>query len=248
MSDAVAAVKRGKLLVEGKAKRVYECQDPHLAVVEFTDRATAFDGRKHGNLPSKGACNAAISALAFERLQAAGIATHYVRRLGETELLVRRVDIIAIEVVLRNVVAGSLAQRLGLDEGVPLGRPVLEYYYKSDRLKDPMINAHHARALNLADDAELATIDGAAWESNRVLREFFGAAGLVLVDFKLEFGRAGGAVLLADEVSPDTCRLWDAKSGEKLDKDRFRRDMGGVMEAYHEVLRRLERAWGRPGA
>ncbi len=226
-------------------------------VVEFKDDATAFDGKKRGQIGGKGPCNNRISGLLFELLEREGIPTHFIKTLGDREMLVRRLDIIPVEVVIRNVAAGSLAKRLGVDEGVAMERPVLELYYKSDPLGDPMVNRYHVRAMNWASDAEMDRIEALALRVNVILSEVLAACGLRLIDFKLEFGRAGGeagrtasapdGILLGDEISPDTCRFWDLRTNEKLDKDRFRRDLGGVEEAYREVLRRVTAAaasWG----
>ncbi|MDK2895576.1 MAG: phosphoribosylaminoimidazole-succinocarboxamide synthase [Moorella sp. (in: firmicutes)] len=232
---------KGELLYEGKAKRVYRTGDPDQYLVEFKDDATAFDGLKKGTIARKGEINARLSALFFQMLSRRGIPTHFIEQTGPRELLVRAVNIIPVEVVARNIAAGSLAKRLGLAEGTPLKRPVLEFYYKSDELHDPMINNYHIAALELATDAQIKEMESYAWKVNELLTEFLQPADLVLVDFKLEFGLFHGQVLLADEISPDTCRFWDGTSGEKLDKDRFRRDLGGVEDAYEEVLSRVER-------
>jgi len=221
--------------------------DPEGAyVIEFKNDATAFDGKKRGRIGGKGRCNNLISAALFELLAAEGVATHYIRTLSDTEMLARKVDIIPVEVVIRNVAAGSLAKRLGLEEGARLDRPVLELYYKSDELGDPMINRYHVRAMGLATDEEMDRVEATAMRVNDILGRALEECGLRLVDFKLEFGRtADGDILLADEISPDTCRFWDVSTGERLDKDRFRRDMGKVEEAYEEVLRRVTEAAGR---
>ena len=236
---------KGELLYEGKAKRVYATADPACVVIEYKDDATAFNAKKRGRIEQKGAMNNAISAYVFELLSARGIPTHYIRRLGERETLAWRVEIIPIEVVVRNIAAGSLSNRLGLAEGTPLSHTVIEFYYKNDALQDPMVNRSHVRALGIASDAEMDEMSRLALWINGELRRAFEPLGLVLVDFKVEFGRKDGAVLLADEISPDTCRLWDAATGERLDKDRFRRDLGGVAEAYRQVLERIEGSWSR---
>lgn len=230
---------RKERLYEGKAKIVYETDRPDLLLVEFKDSATAFNGAKKGTIRGKGAINARMSALLFELLESRCIPTHFVSLSGEQEMLVKRLEIIPLEVVVRNVAAGSLSKRLGLEEGAPLPRPVLELYYKSDALGDPLINRYHALVLGLATGEELDQLEEMALRVNQVLEEYLEGKGLRLVDFKLEFGRHEGQVVLGDEISPDTCRLWDLETGEKLDKDRFRRDLGGVEEAYQEVLRRL---------
>lgn len=232
-------MERGELLYEGKAKRVYRTDRPDRYLVEFKDEATAFDGKKRGLITNKGPLNNKISAYFFELLRRAGIPTHYVETVGDREMLVQAVTIIPVEVVTRNVVAGSLAKRLGLPEGASLGQPVVEYYYKRDDLGDPMINCSHVVALGLATAEELHRMRELALKVNQVLKEHLEARGIVLVDFKLEFGRVDGQIVVADEISPDTCRFWDRATGEKMDKDRFRRDLGGVTEAYTEVWRRL---------
>src|SRR5881392_3039959 len=229
---------RGKLH-EGKAKIVYATDHPGLIVQYFKDDATAFNALKKGTIVGKGVVNNRMSATLFSRLAKAGVPTHYIRTLSDREMLCRRLDIIKIETIVRNVVAGSLAKRTGLDEGTPIRQPIVELYYKSDPLGDPMLNDDHVRMLKLATPAELGWIRRMALKINGVLRPHLLKRGLVLVDFKLEFGRAGGRLYLGDEISPDTCRLWDRQTGEKLDKDRFRRDLGGVEEAYQEVYRRL---------
>ncbi|MCL5039776.1 MAG: phosphoribosylaminoimidazolesuccinocarboxamide synthase [Firmicutes bacterium] len=230
---------KGKKLYEGKAKILYETEDPNWLLVEFKDAATAFDGKKRGIIEGKGVHNNRLSAFFFAYLTRNGIPTHYVRQLSDREMLVRRLEIIKVEVVMRNVVAGSLAKRLGLPEGTVLDEPVLEHYYKSDELGDPMINQYHIRALRLATEEEMTEISRLAFRINDLLRAFLSPRNLDLIDFKLEFGRDEGKIVLGDEISPDTCRFWDTKSGERLDKDRFRRDLGGVEEAYQEVVRRV---------
>ncbi|MGQ9511949.1 phosphoribosylaminoimidazolesuccinocarboxamide synthase [Thermodesulfitimonas sp.] len=232
-------MERGELLYEGKAKRVYRTDRPDRYLVEFKDEATAFDGKKRGTVTNKGPLNNKISAYFFELLQRAGIPTHYVATVSDREMLVQAVTIIPVEVVTRNIVAGSLAKRLGLPEGTPLSQLVVEYYYKRDDLGDPMINSSHVVALGLATAEELHRMRELALQVNQVLKEHLEPKGIVLVDFKLEFGRVDGQIVVADEISPDTCRFWDRATGEKMDKDRFRRDLGGVTEAYAEVWRRL---------
>ncbi|MDQ7793585.1 MAG: phosphoribosylaminoimidazolesuccinocarboxamide synthase [bacterium] len=231
-----------RLLHEGKAKQVYATEEPGVVLIRFKDDATAFDGKKRGSIEDKGRLNARMSAIFFEYLEGKGIPTHYLGTAGERELRARRVEIIRVEVVVRNVAAGSLAKRLGLAEGTVLARPVLELYLKDDELGDPLINRYHVRALGLAADAEMDRAEELALAVNDLLSAYLEPRGLKLIDFKLEFGRDdSGTVLLADEISPDTCRFWDRETGERLDKDRFRRDLGGVADAYREVLRRLER-------
>ena len=230
---------RGKLY-EGKAKIVYATSDRNLVVQYFKDDATAFNALKKGTIVGKGVVNNRMSATLFSRLAKAGVPTHYIRTLSDREMLCRRLDIIKIETIVRNVVAGSLAKRTGLEEGTPIRQPIVELYLKSDPLGDPMINEDHVRMLSLATPVELAWMKRMALKINAVLRPHLLKRDLVLVDFKLEFGRGPGRKLyLGDEISPDTCRLWDRATREKLDKDRFRRDLGGVEDAYQEVYRRL---------
>lgn len=231
-----------EFVYEGKAKRVYNTDSPDLAIVEYKDDATAFDGAKRGTITSKGIANNRISTIIFEQLEAAGVPTHFEKWLDERHMLVKWVQIVPIEVVVRNIVAGSLSKRLGLEEGTSLGKRIIELYYKDDALHDPMINDDHIMALELATPEELQVIRELAGRINDIMVPFFERLGIVLVDYKLEFGRYQGKIILADEISPDTCRLWDTDTGEKLDKDRFRRDLGGVTEAYLEVLKRLEGA------
>lgn len=231
---------KGELRYEGKAKKVYATDKEGEYIVEFKDDATAFNAQKRGTVVGKGAVNNAITSALYPRLEAAGVPTHFLSRLSEREQLVRAVEIVPVEVVVRNVAAGSFSKRLGLSEGVLLPRAVVEYYYKSDVLGDPLINTDTALAMGWASESDLATIRDLALRVNAFLVPFFEARGIRLIDFKLEFGKTqGGQILLADEISPDTCRFWDASSGEKLDKDRFRRDLGGVEDAYQEMLRRV---------
>lgn len=230
---------RKDLLYEGKAKRVYSTEDPGQCIIEFKDDATAFNGAKKGTIMDKGIVNNAMSSYLFALLEEAGVANHFLERMSDREMLVRRVQIIPLEVIVRNIAAGSMSKRLGIPEGTVLGRPVVEFSYKDDALGDPLVNEDHIRAIGAATDEEVATLRTLALRINDLLREWFGSVGITLVDFKLEFGQADGKILLADEISPDTCRFWDTATGEKLDKDRFRRDLGGVQEAYHEVLGRL---------
>jgi phosphoribosylaminoimidazole-succinocarboxamide synthase len=237
-------MERGAMLYEGKAKRVYRTDDPGCYIVEFKDEATAFDGKKRGTIAGKGVLNNRIAAHFFELLARAGIESHYRGLLSDREMLVQAVEIIPVEVVTRNIAAGSLAKRIGVPEGTLLSQPVVEYYYKRDDLGDPMINCSHVAALGLATEGELRRMREIALKVNQVLREYLDAKGIVLVDFKLEFGRVDGRILLADEISPDTCRFWDKETGAKMDKDRFRRDLGGVAEAYAEVWKRLTREEG----
>jgi phosphoribosylaminoimidazole-succinocarboxamide synthase len=233
-------VQKGQMLYEGKAKKVYATDRPEYYIVEYKDDATAFNGEKRGTIGGKGELNNRMSAIFFELLGSAGIPTHYVAWLSDREQLVKRVRIIPVEVVVRNIAAGSLSKRLGLPEGEELARPIVELYYKDDALGDPLINDDHVAMLGLATPEHLQHIRAYALRVNSILREHLAGRNVLLVDFKLEFGiDATGTLLLADEISPDTCRFWDAQTKEKLDKDRFRRDMGGVEEAYQEMLRRL---------
>jgi len=232
-------MEKRELIYEGKAKRVYTTDNPDLVIQYFKDDATAFNAKKRGTIVSKGILNNQMSETFFRLLEDNGVPTHFVERLNDREMLVKRLQIIPVETVVRNVIAGSLAKRLGLEEGKTLPQPVLEYFYKSDPLDDPMINASIAIALGMATEAELQRVDALALKTNAVLRAFLESKGLLLVDMKLEFGRHHDEILLGDEICPDTCRFWDAVTREKLDKDRFRRDLGGVEEAYHEVHRRI---------
>jgi phosphoribosylaminoimidazole-succinocarboxamide synthase len=226
-------------IYEGKAKRVYLTDDPDLVIQYFKDDATAFNAKKRGTIPSKGVVNNRMSETCFRLLEGAGVPTHFVERLNDRDMLVKRLDIIPVETVVRNVIAGSLAKRLGLEEGKALAAPIVEYYYKSDPLDDPMINEWHVTVLGMATAAELQTLTDLALKTNEVLRAFLESKGLLLVDMKLEFGRHHGQILLGDEICPDTCRLWDLATRKKLDKDRFRQDLGGVEEAYQEVYQRV---------
>ena len=228
------------LLHEGKAKKVFATTNPDLVWMEFKDDATAFNGLKKGTITDKGLLNAAITIHLYHILEKEGIPTHFVRKMSSRELLVRAVKIIPIEFVVRNVAAGSLAKRMGVEEGLDLKLPVLEFYYKDDALNDPMINEYHIKAFDLARAEHIERAKDYAFKVNDILSQCFQEAGLILVDFKLEFGLdSKGEVLLADEISPDSCRLWDAATKEKLDKDRFRRDLGAVEDAYREVWKRL---------
>jgi phosphoribosylaminoimidazole-succinocarboxamide synthase len=230
---------RGELLYEGKAKRVYRTNDPVLLIQHFKDDATAFNAQKRGTIAGKGVVNNRVSAVLFEVLEQAGVPTHFVRLLSDRDMLVRACEIVKIEVVVRNVVAGSLATRIGRPEGEPIAEPIVEHYLKDDALGDPLVNDSHIRYLKLAAPEEVAAINATAVRVNEIVRAYLDARDIVLVDFKLEFGRHQGRLLLADEIGPDTCRLWDKSSGRKLDKDRFRRDLGAVEEAYEEVARRV---------
>ncbi|MGB2706344.1 MAG: phosphoribosylaminoimidazolesuccinocarboxamide synthase [Candidatus Omnitrophota bacterium] len=232
-------MKTGTLIYEGKAKRVYETDDPDLLIQEFKDDATAFDATKRGTIQGKGVINNTISKILFELLGSKGVETHFVKQLDERQMLIKRVEIIPLEVTIRNIVAGGMAKLLGIEEGLKLDEPVLEYHYKNDALHDPLINEYHAKAMKMATDEELDFIKKRSFEINNILKAFFDHKNLDLVDFKLEFGRHKDKVLLADEISPDTCRFWDKETRKKLDKDRFRRDLGGIEDAYQEVLRRI---------
>ena len=227
-------------LYEGKAKRVYETEDPNLLIVSYKDDATAFNGLKKGTIAGKGVINNQMSNRLMMRLAEVGIPNHFVEELNERDTLVRRVQIVPLEVIVRNIAAGSFSKRYGVDEGVVFDKPTVEYSYKNDALGDPLLNTSHALALGAATEEEIETIRRYALKVNEFLKAFWLECGVILVDFKLEFGRtADGEIILADEISPDTCRLWDAKTHEKLDKDRFRRDLGGVEDAYKEIMKRL---------
>ncbi|MBR6712000.1 MAG: phosphoribosylaminoimidazolesuccinocarboxamide synthase [Selenomonadaceae bacterium] len=230
---------KGNLLYEGKAKTVFETDNPKELLIYFKDDATALNGEKHGIIEGKGVINNKLSEFFFKQLKDRGIKSHFVEKAGEREMIVKRLDMIKLEVVVRNIVAGSLVKRLGKEEGTPLTVPVVEYYYKSDELGDPMLNRYHIMALDLAKIDELNQMEHVAFSVNNILRELLKAKNVDLIDFKLEFGRFDGEVLLADEISPDNCRFWDTVTHEKLDKDRFRQDLGGVVEAYKEMLDRL---------
>jgi len=233
-------MEKGQLLYEGKAKRLYATDEQDILWVEYKDSATAFNGEKKAEIAGKGMLNNKITSLIFEKLQGAGIASHFVKQLSDHEQLVRQVSIIPIEVVARNIVAGSMAKRLGLEEGTVLKRPIVEFYYKDDALGDPIITEDHIEMLQLASTEEIKELREKALQVNEVLIGFFKEVGVDLVDFKIEFGRDDqGNVLLADEISPDTCRLWDAKTKQKLDKDVFRRDLGDLTEAYQLILAKL---------
>ena len=233
-------MEKREMLYEGKAKRVYAAEDPELLIVSYKDDATAFNGLKKGTIAGKGVINNEMSNRLMQRLEKAGVPTHFVEELSERETLVKRVQIVPLEVIIRNIAAGSFSKRYGVEEGVVFSQPTIEFSYKNDELGDPLLNTSHALALGLATQEEIDTIRRLAFQTNDLLRAFWSSCGVTLVDFKLEFGRlSDGTVILADEISPDTCRLWDAATGEKLDKDRFRRDLGGVEDAYAEVMRRL---------
>jgi len=231
-------VKKEKIY-EGKAKILYSTDNPDILIQYFKDDATAFDATKRGTILEKGICNNRVSARLFQMLETKGIPTHFVKLLNDREMLIKKTEIIPVEVTMRNIVAGGMSKLLGLEEGLVLDAPVLEYHYKNDALHDPLINDYHILALKIATKKELEKLAGYSFKINRLLQDFFGAKNLDLVDFKLEFGRYKGKIILADEISPDTCRLWDKHTREKLDKDRFRRDLGNVEEAYQQVLKRV---------
>jgi phosphoribosylaminoimidazole-succinocarboxamide synthase len=233
-------MKKLKQIYEGKAKKLYETDDEDFYIQEFKDDATAFDATKRGTIKDKGIVNNKISAKLFKLLEENSIKTHFVKLINDREMLVKRLEIIPVEVTIRNVVAGGMAKMLGLEEGIRLKEPVLEYHYKNDKLHDPLFNEYHIKALGIAAPKELNVIKSYSFKINEVLKDFFSKKGLDLIDFKLEFGRYKGEILLGDEISPDTCRLWDKATQKKMDKDRFRRDLGDVEETYQEVLRRIE--------
>ena len=227
-------------LYEGKAKKVYATTDENLCIVSYKDDATAFNGLKKGTIVGKGVVNNRMTNMMMRLLEKQGVPTHFVEELSDRETLVKKVKIVALEVIVRNVSAGSFAKHYGVEEGIAFDEPTIEFSYKNDDLGDPLLNEYHALALKLATKEEIAVIKKYAFKVNEVLKEYFLKLGVRLIDFKLEFGRTpDGAIVLADEISPDTCRLWDAKTGEKLDKDRFRRDMGGVEDAYREIFKRV---------
>ena len=233
-------MKKLEQLYEGKAKRVFATDDPAVVIVDYKDDATAFNGEKKGTISGKGAINNRMTNHLMRRLEAAGIPTHFVAELSDRETAVKRVSIVPLEVIVRNISAGSFAKRYGVDEGIVFDAPTVEFSYKNDALGDPLINSYHALALKLATQAEIDTIKKYAFAVNDFLKAELSACGITLVDFKLEFGRLpDGTIVLADEISPDTCRFWDSKTGERLDKDRFRRDLGNVEGAYQEMARRL---------
>lgn len=227
-------------LYEGKAKKVFATDDPALVIVSYKDDATALDGLKKGTILGKGAVNNRMSDFLFSLLEKEGIPTHFVKELNDREALVRKVSIVPLEVIIRNISAGSFAKRYGVEEGIVFSEPTIEFSYKNDALHDPLLNSYHALALGLATKEEIETIKTMAFRVNEILKAYFLKLNVRLVDFKLEFGRlSDGKIVLADEISPDTCRFWDATTGEKLDKDRFRRDMGGVEDAYREMMKRV---------
>ena len=227
-------------LYEGKAKKVYATADENLYIVSYKDDATAFNGLKKGTIAGKGVINNRMSNMLMQMLEQQGVPTHFVKELSDRDTLVKKVSIVPLEVIIRNISAGSFAKRYGVEEGIVFDQPTIEFSYKNDDLGDPLLNRYHALALKLATEDEINTIERMAFKVNEVLKAYFLGLNITLVDFKLEFGRLfDGTIVLADEISPDTCRFWDKDTGEKLDKDRFRRDLGGVEEAYNEVMRRL---------
>ena len=227
-------------LYEGKAKKVFATDDPNLVIVDYKDDATAFNGLKKGSIAGKGVINNVMSNHMFQLLEKQGVPTHFVEQLSERETLVKKVSIVPLEVIIRNISAGSFAKRFGVEEGIVFDEPTIEFSYKNDDLGDPLMNAYHAVALKAATREEIETIKSMAFKVNEVMKQYFASLNVILVDFKLEFGKtADGKIVLADEISPDTCRLWDKTTKEKLDKDRFRRDLGGVEEAYQEIMKRV---------
>ncbi|MBR4623793.1 MAG: phosphoribosylaminoimidazolesuccinocarboxamide synthase [Clostridia bacterium] len=233
-------MKKLEQIYEGKAKKVFKTDDEALVIVEYKDDATAFNGLKKGTIVGKGIINNKMSNMLMQLLEKHGVPTHYVEQLSDRETLVKKVSIVPLEVIIRNVSAGSFAKNYGVEEGIVFEEPTIEFSYKNDALGDPLINQYHALALKLATKEEIETIKKYAFKVNEVLKDYFRKLNIDLIDFKLEFGRlADGTIVLADEISPDTCRYWDSTTKEKLDKDRFRRDLGGVEDAYNEVMRRL---------
>ena len=227
-------------LYEGKAKKVFATDDANLVIVDYKDDATAFNGEKKGTITGKGVINNVMSNHMFQLLEQQGVPTHFVEQLSERETLVKKVSIVPLEVIIRNISAGSFAKRFGVEEGIVFDEPTIEFSYKNDELGDPLMNAYHAIALKAATREEIETIKAMAFKVNEVMKQYFDTLNVSLVHFKLEFGKtADGKIVLADEISPDTCRLWDKTTKEKLDKDRFRRDMGGVEEAYQEIMKRV---------
>ena len=232
-------MEKKELLYEGKAKKVYTTEDPDVLIVSYKDDATAFNGLKKGTIVGKGAINNRMTNYIFKKLEEKGVPTHYIEELNDRETAVKKVEIVPLEVIIRNFSAGSFAKKMGMEEGVQFKCPTLEFSYKNDDLGDPFINKYYALALDLATEEEIDAITRYAFQVNEVMKEYFASLNIKLIDFKIEFGRYHGQIILADEVSPDTCRLWDKDTHEKLDKDRFRRDLGNVEDAYQEVFRRL---------
>ena len=232
-------MEKKELLYEGKAKKVYTTEDPDVLIVDYKDDATAFNGLKKGTIQGKGVINNRMTNRVFQLLEQEGVPTHFIEELSDRETAVKKVEIVPLDVIIRNVAAGSFSKRLGVPEGTLFSAPTLEFSYKNDELGDPLINDYFAIALNLATREEIEKITEYAFKVNEVYKAYFSELGIDLIDFKIEFGRYKGEIVLADETSPDTCRLWDSKTHEKLDKDRFRRDLGNVEEAYREVFKRL---------
>ncbi len=233
-------MEKKEMLYEGKAKRVFATDDPQILLVDYKDDATAFNGLKKGTISGKGAINNRVTNYMMQLLEKEGVPTHFVQELSDRQTLVKKVTIVPLEVIIRNISAGSFAKRYGVEEGILFTEPTIEFSYKNDDLGDPLINSYHALALGLATKAEIETIKAMAFKVNAVMKAFFKAVNVDLVDFKLEFGRlADGTIVLADEISPDTCRFWDSRTHEKLDKDRFRRDLGNVEDAYQEMMKRI---------
>lgn len=232
-------MKKLEMLYEGKAKKVYKTEDENLYIVDYKDDATAFNGLKKGSIAGKGVINNKMTNIVFQYLAENGVENHFVKEISDRETLVKKVKIVPLEVIVRNIAAGSFSKKFGVEEGTPLKNAVLEFSYKNDDLGDPMINNMQITAIGIATEQELKTISESALKINELMKKFFIERDIILVDFKIEFGKYGDKIILADEVSPDTCRLWDADTKQKLDKDRFRRDLGGVEEAYEEVWRRI---------
>ncbi len=232
---------KGEKIYEGKAKILYKTEDPDILWQSFKDDATAFDGIKKGTIIGKGVANNTISSNLFKLLKEHGIESHFMEKVSNTEMLVKNVEIVMVEVVVRNISTGSLCRRYGVAEGIVFEKPIVELYFKNDELHDPLMNDDHVVALGLADQEELATMKNQALRINEILKEFFSTIGIKLVDFKLEFGRFHGQIILADEISPDTCRFWEMGTNRKLDKDRFRQDLGDVEKTYHEMMQRIVR-------
>ena len=240
MNREVLDMKKMEQIYEGKAKKVFATDDPELVLVSYKDDATAFNGEKRGTILGKGAINNRVTNHLMQILEKEGVPTHFVEELNDRDTVVRKVSIVPLEVIIRNISAGSFAKRFGVEEGIVFDEPTIEFSYKNDALGDPLMNAYHAVALKLATWEEIDTIKSMAFKVNEVLKDFFKAVNVDLVDFKLEFGKTSdGTIVLADEISPDTCRFWDSTTHEKLDKDRFRRDLGGVEDAYSEMMRRI---------
>ncbi len=232
-------LERKEQLYEGKAKKVYATNNPDYVIVDYKDDATAFNGEKKGTISGKGAINNKMTNFMFKLLEKEGVPTHLVEEISDRETIVKKVEIVPLEVIIRNVAAGSFSKKLGIEEGTPLKQPTLEFSYKNDDLGDPFINEYYALGLDLATEKEIEDITKYAFKVNEFMLKFFKEIGIDLIDFKIEFGRFHDQIILADEISPDTCRFWDSKTHEKLDKDRFRRDMGGVEEAYQEMMKRV---------